>query len=425
MQIKPKPITRTLTLTHLSRDRQMMIVDGLAAALAASLPWSTSLTGILAGLWLAALIPIIELAGIRRELVTWAGGLPVLLFALGAIGMLWADVPLMERLHGLDSYAKLLFIPLLIFHFRRSERGIWVLNAFLASCLALLIVSWLTAPFPGLTLSRHGTPGVPVKDYVSQSAMFTICIAATLEFMAIAWREAHRKTAILLALLALAFTANIFYIATSRTALVFLPVLILLYSFRQLGWRAAIALFAVLIGLTIAASQSSDFFRQRVSVFKEISDYRASNADTSAGERLEFWRKSLEIIASAPLIGHGTGTIRQQFSLLASGTSGTSSLVAENPHNQTFAVAIQLGLLGTGALYAMWLAHVLLFRGQGTAAAWIGLVIVAQNIIGSLFNSHLFDFTHGWGYVIGAGVAGGIVIAQAQTQGKNADTVDE
>ena len=56
----------------------------------------------------------------------------------------------------------------------------------------------------------------------------------------------------------------------------------------------------------------------------------------------------------------------------------------------------------------MWIAHLLLFRGE-QLAAFAGLVIVAQNIVGSLFNSHLFDFTQGWLYVIGVGVAAGLV----------------
>ena len=34
-------------------------------------------------------------------------------------------------------------------------------------------------------------------------------------------------------------------------------------------------------------------------------------------------------------------------------------------------------------------------RGPGLVE-WIGLVVVVQNIVGSLFNSHLFDFTQGW-----------------------------
>ena len=85
-----------------------------------------------------------------------------------------------------------------------------------------------------------------------------------------------------------------------------------------------------------------------------------------------------------------------------------AALASENPHNQTFAVAIQLGLAGAVVLFAMWMAHLSLFRGGGFAA-WVGLVIVTQNIVSSLFNSHLFDFTQGWSYVVGVGVTAGVV----------------
>jgi hypothetical protein len=57
----------------------------------------------------------------------------------------------------------------------------------------------------------------------------------------------------------------------------------------------------------------------------------------------------------------------------------------------------------------MWIAHLLLFRGPGLAA-WIGLVVVVQNVVGSAFNSHLFDFLQGWTYVVGVGVAGGMML---------------
>ena len=85
-----------------------------------------------------------------------------------------------------------------------------------------------------------------------------------------------------------------------------------------------------------------------------------------------------------------------------------AAVASENPHNQTFAVAIQLGLAGAVVLFAMWMAHLLLFRGGGFAA-WVGLVIVTQNIVSSLFNSHLFDFTQGWSYVVGVGVTAGVI----------------
>jgi hypothetical protein len=57
----------------------------------------------------------------------------------------------------------------------------------------------------------------------------------------------------------------------------------------------------------------------------------------------------------------------------------------------------------------MWLTHLSWFRGEGLAS-WIGLLVVVQNIFTSLFNSHIFDFHEGWMYVLGVGVAGGMVL---------------
>ncbi|HSP49183.1 MAG TPA: hypothetical protein VLN61_03170 [Pseudolabrys sp.] len=78
----------TLSITsRLDRTRLAKIADGLAVAVAVSLPWSTSATGILLVLLLLALIPTLDWPDVRRELVTAACGLPILLVALGVLGM--------------------------------------------------------------------------------------------------------------------------------------------------------------------------------------------------------------------------------------------------------------------------------------------------------------------------------------------------
>jgi O-antigen ligase len=406
-----QPTYATAAAKVFGRDRVMLVCDWLAVALAASLPWSTSATGILVGLWLVALIPTLDVAALRREVLTPAGGFPVLLCALGVAGMLWADVSFKERWGGLDSFLKLLVIPLMLIHFRRSERGTWVMIGFLVSCSALLALSWALLLFPEIPWPKKYSVGVPVKDYVAQSAIFTVCIAILLDLALKAWRSARADIASACLLLAMAFLANIFFIAVSRTALLFLPVLLLLFGIRRFDWKGTLGLLAGFVVLIAAVWPFSEYLQHRVgSILQEVQIYRSENVRTSAGERLEFWRKSLGFIAEAPVIGHGTGTIREQFRRVATGEEGVSALIAANPHNQTLAVAIQLGLVGVAALFAMWIAHLLLFRGEGFAA-WVGLVVVAQNIFGSLFNTHLFDFTHGWGYVIGVGVAGGIVSA--------------
>ena len=66
-------------------------------------------------------------------------------------------------------------------------------------------------------------------------------------------------------------------------------------------------------------------------------------------------------------------------------------------------------------LVAMWLAHFLLFRGGGWTS-WAGMVVVVENVISSTVNSHLFDFSQGWLYVFGVGVAGGIALKGIDAQ---------
>jgi O-antigen ligase len=68
---------------------------------------------------------------------------------------------------------------------------------------------------------------------------------------------------------------------------------------------------------------------------------------------------------------------------------------------------VQWGILGCSILYAMWYFHLMLFR-EASLAGWVGFIVVCQNFLSSLLNSHLFDFREVWMYVLGVGVAGGI-----------------
>jgi O-antigen ligase len=143
---------------------------------------------------------------------------------------------------------------------------------------------------------------------------------------------------------------------------------------------------------------------------RDYQRYEEENVATSIGERLTYWKQSLRFIADAPLVGHGTGSSKGLFEQAALGPDWVAGArVFPNPHNQTLNVAIQWGALGIAVLYATWLVHLLLFRGGGFAS-WIGLLVVVQNVGTSLFNSHLFDFHEGWMYVLGVGIAGGMVL---------------
>jgi O-antigen ligase len=391
------------------RERLARVADGLVVAVAVSLPWSTSATGILVVAWLLVLIPTLEPAALRRELTTPAGALPVALWGLAVIGMLWADVPLSERLAGLGSFHKLLVIPLLMAQFRRSGRGSWVLFGFLVSCGVLLVVSFVLVLMPGLTWRGKMIPGVPVKDYISQGTLFSVCVVLLADLALAAWQKGRRSAAVGCAVLAAMFLANVVYVLPSRTPLVVIPVLFLVFVFRRCTLEQSAGLLAAAAVALVAAWSSAPVLRNSVyGLYNEIHLYRTLHVKSRSGERLEFWNQSLGFMREAPVIGHGTGSITDQFRKAVAGKVGVWAQPSTNPHNQVLAVGIQLGLFGVAVLFAMWIALLLLFRGE-QFAAFAGLFIVAQNIVGSLFNSHLFDFTQGWFYVIGVGVAAGVV----------------
>jgi O-antigen ligase len=388
--------------------------DLIAVLIALALPWSTSLVGIFAGIWLVTVVPTLDFKAVLQSLKRPICALPIALFVLALGGTLWSDAPWGARTYALSPATKLLVLPLLIYHFERSARGMWVFIAFLISCTLLTAVSWLVLLDPALSL-KHGDAerGIFVKNYIDQSQEFALC-AVVLTYPVITLLRANRIwQALLLTAIAVSFIVNMAFVIVSRTALVTMPIMLAVFAMMHLKWRTNVILFASTVVLASLAWMASPQLQATTEKFtRDYRLYKELNQPTSIGNRLEFYRKSLRFFSEAPLIGHGTGSTRGLFEAAATGPAELAAgQVIGNPHNQTLNVAVQWGSVGVVILYAMWLVHLLLFRGEGLVA-WIGLMVVLQNIFSSLFNSHLFDFHEGWMYVLGVGVAGGATLRE-------------
>lgn len=401
-------------------------VDLFAILTAASLPWSTSLTGIFNALMLLCMVPFLDVPAFLQSLKRPICAAPIALVLLALVGTLWSDAAWGARFYAVNPTVKLLVLPVLLYHFERSRRGHWIFVAFLVSCALMSVMSWLVAFYPNLALrSGDSERGVFVKNYIDQSQEFALCAVALAYPIVQLLRQKRYWLAGLLTALALSFFINMTFVVVSRTALVTIPVMFGVFALLHLRWRSIAIISAALLAGAVLAWQTSPQLRNTADRFADdYTRYVEKGEATSAGLRLEFWRKSLGFFAEAPIVGHGTGSTRGLFERVAThtGLKQASAEVIGNPHNQTLNVAVQWGVLGIAVLYAIWILHLLLFRGDGLAK-WIGLLVVVQNVFTSLFNSHLFDFHEGWMYVIGVGVAGGMVI-QAQQTGAKAGEAD-
>jgi len=400
-------------------------VDVLAVLLALSLPWSTSLVGILGVVIVLAMMPFLDVEAFLRSLRRPISALPIVFFLLALVGTLWSDAAWGARVYAVGPTAKLLVLPFLFYHFERSQRGQWVFVAFLVSCTLLMVMSWIVAFKPGLALKVIDdgvSRGIFVKNYIDQSQEFTLCAVALAYPTVMSLRAKRIWPALLLAALGLSFVVNMAFVIVSRTALVTMPIMAAVFGLLHLRLRTNLMILAAAIVVAAAAWLASAQLETTLTRFStEYREYKDTGRATSIGERLEYWRKSLQFFVDAPFAGHGTGSTRGLFEKAATGPNGlAASAVVGNPHNQTLNVAVQWGVVGIAVLYAMWTLHLLLFRGEDLAN-WIGLLVVVQNIFTSLFNSHIFDFHEGWMYVLGVGVAGGMVLkaqlAKLATQG--------
>src|SRR5262245_10743303 len=408
----------TSILGAFKRISAEQVADALAMAVVISLPWSTSVTASLIGLWLLSTLPFLRsprlqksLSGLRHVRTTLAGVFPVLLWLIAVLGMLWADVSWLERLRGLAGFHKLLVIPLLFAQFSRSAQAHYILVAFLFSCTGLLIFSWASLLWPAVAWTHW--PGIPVKDNISQSGEFVLCAFGSLHIALSAVKIRRHLTGLAFIGLALAFLLNVFYVAPSRTQLVVFSFLLIIFGIQRFGLRGA-AFAALATGATLPSLVwfTSPYLRGRViDVVEAIQHPQAGDLPvSSAALHLSFFKKSVQFVEEAPLMGHGTGSITELYRQSAIGQTGADATVSTNPHNQTFAVAIQLGVLGVIVLYAMWISHARLMFSLPGLEGWVGSLLVIQNIISSLFNSHLFDFTQGWTYVFGVGIIGGVAL---------------
>ncbi len=365
--------------------------DAFIILLAVSLPWSTSLVAIFAVLWFLSLLPTLDVERFFQSLKRPPSALPLALFALAVVGTLWStDVPWPARLHGINPVAKLLAIPLLIYHFETSKRGFWVIIAFLGSCTSVMLASWLIFIDPHLAFDPTRAPGVPVKNYIVQSQAFALCAFGGLGAAVYLWRANFKRPAVALAVVSVAFLCNMAFVVSSRTVWVCVPFLLLIFALLHFNRRGVLIVLAVAVAAGAVFWATSPYLRMRASdVAVEYEEYHDQNMSTSTGLRLEYWRKSLKFIQGAPLIGNGTGSTKTLFEKDAVGKKGVSAEIIGNPHNQTLNVAVQWGLLGCIVLYAMWFAHLRMFLTPGMIS-WIGLAAVVENFVGSLFNSHLF-----------------------------------
>jgi O-antigen ligase len=323
----------------------------------------------------------------------------LLLFLLLVVGLTYTSAEQGDALRVLGKYKKLLFFPIIISLALTEKWRKWAIAAFMISITVTLIVSYMRY-FNILPQGKIGSEYIAFKSRIAHG-IFMACYFYLLIHAAVIYKS-YRWIFILLAIIA---CHNLLFMNTGRSGYVCFAALLFLLCFQFFKWRGFLIASLSLSILLITAYMGSDKFRDRINgSITEYNEHVPGNYEHVSGlrYRLEFYNITGEIMAELPFMGHGTGSLKEEYRKLA---EPRGMYVTDNPHNEFMMILVQIGLPGLAVLltllYLQWKASLRLsdydkFIVQGV---WITFAS------GSILNSLLLDGGEGRFYVFLTAIA--------------------
>ncbi|SIO72521.1 O-antigen ligase [Burkholderia sp. GAS332] len=333
------------------------------------------------------------------------------LFLLLCISLLWDVAPIGESISILAKYRKLMYFPFLLILFNEPAWRRLAIVALYISLTFVLILScsnWL-----GLTqIGPLYAPDPMRSSWVFKHHITQGLFTALLAYMALtlAWgRHSGKKLNVSLgvrvssAAITVLALASLLVMQEGRTGQVVLPPLLMLWSWQailrgqrlQFGNAILVLGLAAVVGGLAVAYVAHDKTSRLAEVGNEIRDYEKHNEPTSAGLRLEFYRRSLFMISQRPIFGAGVGSVGALFREQASGQQGAQGMQSSNPHSEYFMITDQLGIAGLAIflvlIWQIWRQSCDLRNLEGAFSAGYAVAFG----IACLANSLLLDFPEG------------------------------
>lgn len=331
----------------------------------------------------------------------------LILFVALALSVAYSSAPAREAVDFLLKYRKLLFFPLLFLVFQSDDDTNWAAGAIwgLFATLVLSMVLTYTNAFGWTAFGpMHGAEPVQkpwvFKDHISGGLMMAFLVC-----MSFALARATRKSALRVLLYGVGTLAliNVLFVLKGRTgqvvAIAYMAIYVVVQATRLRQYHGPARWVAVLAGVAVCAALVFFALHGKDSrlgeTTQEITQYETQNKNTSMGVRIEFYRRSTELLMERPIAGYGAGSVRTQFERLVSASTGGRAAMAGNPHNEFLLMGVQLGLIGV-ALF-VWLLVTIRRECQRLAdpERSIAYGYLFAFVFGCLANSLLLNFTEG------------------------------
>lgn len=272
-----------------------------------------------------------------------------------SLSFLWTASSSADALAGWGRHSRILwFIPVL-YLLRSPEQSLLTLKWFVAGMVVMMLSSWALVaglPVPWATAKELPSLGIVHGSTLEQPVLLTF-LAVVLWFMRDHWPQGHWRWVPIGILLLTVF--NVFFVMTGRSGFLVMLVFISMAVWWQLPkrWRwLVVGLPFVLAALMMVLSPR--FQTKTSQVVKDVISYQQGSVESSQGQRLDYWHRSLLAVQEKPLIGHGVGSWRMNYHRLG----GMQADAPSNPHQQYLLWLVEAGVVGCifflGLLFAQY-----------------------------------------------------------------------
>jgi O-antigen ligase len=168
---------------------------------------------------------------------------------------------------------------------------------------------------------------------------------------------------------------------------------------------ASVALLAsgVLLAMTLImkSETSSRRIEQAIVEFQQSEKNANENVVTSIGQRVIFWKNTLQMVPEYFLVGAGTGSFKAVYAKQVSDKSGLEGAITQDPHNQYLKILIEQGILGL-VIFVAILFRSLFQKKFKEEHYMLGASVICIWMATSCFNAHFSTFMEGtfiWGWL--------------------------
>ena len=290
-----------------------------------------------------------------------------------------------------------LFYPLIVATLLETpqwrSRG---MMAFAASACLVLLISW--SQFAGIFPERAVALHLPsyrytvFKDYTQQGVVFLALASMAAAYALITPLLKHK---VALWLLAAAAMINVVFLLQSRTSYLIVVPLMIYWAWRiaKGNWRKigiGVLVLACCAGAALMTPRVQDRLQQ---ARQDVEVYSDKHEASSMGIRLELWRRTLPIIASAPIFGHGLGQWDHEFQAETKDFQDYDAFRMHHPHEESILILSEQGIVGYAIFVTLLVLLARYIRGLSQPERDFYNSLLLIFIMAGLANCLLPDFT--------------------------------